>query len=303
MASPVIVFGPTGNVASVAAQTAQEQGAKVILAMRRPEKSIPGLDANIEEAGGYTRLQADLHDPLGVENTVRSSGAKRAFIYMAHGSKDNMKATLEALKNGGIEYVVFLGSFAVTDPVSQVDPDDTIAYRHAQVELNLEQVFGRGKYCAIRPGSFITNSLAWKGGMQEGRLRLFGLNFKMDCITPGDMGRVSGTILVKGSEEHAVYLYGPQLVSQSEVASTIAKALGKDLVIEGQTPEEATQAMLKAGMPSRIVRWIVQRRTDDKTDNVDRPFYEQGVNNVSQYSGRRATTLDEWAAANTHLFV
>ena len=37
----VIVFGPTGNIGSVAAVTAQEKGAKVYLAMRDPKKTIP----------------------------------------------------------------------------------------------------------------------------------------------------------------------------------------------------------------------------------------------------------------------
>jgi uncharacterized protein YbjT (DUF2867 family) len=39
----VIVFGPTGNIGSITAQTASKKGAKVYLAMRDPKKTIPGL--------------------------------------------------------------------------------------------------------------------------------------------------------------------------------------------------------------------------------------------------------------------
>jgi len=306
MADQVIVFGPTGNIARVAAATAHERGATVALAMRDPAKTIPGLSPEAESSGRYTRLQADLHHPDTVAAAVKQSGAKRAFIYVAHGSKDHMKATIQALRDSGITFVVFLGSFTVTDPASEMDASDPIAYVHAQVEVNLENIFGRGNYCAVRPGSFITNSLAWKKGIQTGQLKLFGLNFKMDCITPDDMGRVSGAILAASPDEeveHAVYLYGPQLVPQKTVAETIAKALEKNVAVEGQTPEEATQAMLKAGVPPKIVQWTVSRRTDDKTENVVRPEYEQGVANVQKWTGRPAMGFEEWVTGNQQLFV
>jgi len=306
MANPVIVFGPTGNIARVAATFARSRGATVTLAMRDPSKAIPGLSQSDESSGRYKRVQADLHQPDTVAAAVESSGAKRAFIYVAHGSKDHMKATIQALKDAGITFVVFLGSFTVTDPASKIDVSDPIAYVHSQVEVNLEIIFGRGHYCAIRPGSFITNSLAWKKGIQNGQLQLFGLNFKMDCITPDDMGRVSGAILAASPEqeiEHAVYLYGPQLVAQREVAETIAKVLEKDVKVEGQTPEEATQAMLKAGMPPRIVQWTVSRRTDDKAETVERPDYAKGVANIEKWTGQPAMGFAEWVTGNKELFV
>jgi NAD(P)-dependent dehydrogenase (short-subunit alcohol dehydrogenase family) len=138
LANPVIVFGPTGNIARVASTTAHERGATVYLAMRNPNKPIPGLSQDAESSGRYTRLQADLHQPDTVAAAVKASGAKRAFIYVAHGSKDHMNATLLALKDSGITFVVFLGSFTVTDPASEMDASDPIAYVHAQVEVNLE---------------------------------------------------------------------------------------------------------------------------------------------------------------------
>jgi hypothetical protein len=306
MANPVIVFGPTGNIARVASTTAHERGATVYLAMRNPNKPIPGLSQDAESSGRYTRLQADLHQPDTVATAVKASGAKRAFIYVAHGSKDHMNATLLALKDSGITFVVFLGSFTVTDPASEMDASDPIAYVHAQVEVNLENIFGRGSYCAIRPGSFITNSLGWKAGIQAGHLELFGLNFKMDCITPEDMGRVSGAILAASPDQpidHAVYLYGPQLVSQRDVVTTIARVLDKEVVVQGQTPEEATSAMIKAGIPPRIVQWTVGRRTDDNTAAVVRPEYEQGWRNVEKYTGKPAMGHEDWIKANQDLFV
>lgn len=301
MASPkVIVFGPTGNIASVASITAQSLGTQVFLAMRDPSKQIPGLTAEAEKAGNYSRVQADLTQPSTVSAAVKQSGATRAFIYAARGSPDHMRATITALKEAGVEYVVFLSSFTVTDPAANVPQEELIGFMHAQVEVNLEQIYGKGKYCAIRPGGFATNSMQWKQGIASGELKMHGMAFKMDCITPGDMGRVSGKVLVEGTEDHAVYLYGPQNIPCKEVATRIAKVLGKDLQIGEQTDEEAVEEMTNYGYPPPIVKYMVKARVGE---GLPRPFYQEGVENVRKYTGRSAMTLEEWVADNRQLFV
>jgi len=303
MMDRVIVFGPTGNVASIAASTARELGAKVYLAMRDPQKQIPGLSEQEERDGGYERLQADLTVPETVAAAAKESGAKRAFIYVAHGSKDHMRSTAQALKDGGIDFVVFLGSFTVDEP-RDVQPDDPIAYVHAQVEISLEEVFGRDNFVAIRPGGFITNSLRWKKGINAGHLQLYGPNFEIDCITPEDMGRVSGTILAQGTDEHVVYLYGPQLASHGQVAKAVAKALGNpDLVVEGLTPEEGARRMAGAGVPEPIIKWTIERHRSGNAEPVARPQHRQGIENVRKYTGRPAMALDDWVQYNKALFV
>ncbi|CAK4034460.1 Hypothetical predicted protein [Lecanosticta acicola] len=303
MASNVIVFGPTGNVASIAAITAREQGAKVFLAMRDPKKSISGLSEEAERQGEYQRIQADLTVPDTVSSAVHQSGAKRAFIYVAHGSEDHMRSTAVALKDAGIEFVVFLGSFTVEDP-HEVQQDDPIAYVHAQVEISLEEVFGRENFVAIRPGGFVTNSLRWKKGILAGHLQMYGTDFEIDCITPEDMGRVCGNILVRGSEKHAVYLYGPQMASHKEVAKSVARALGNpDLSVEELDPEEATKRMAGAGVPMSIIKWTIHRQGRDNKEPVPRPHHLEGIDNIRRYTGRPAMALDEWAQQNRALFV
>lgn len=46
-----IVFGPTGHVGSAAARTAQQGGAKVVLALRDTLRPIPGLTLEQEGRG------------------------------------------------------------------------------------------------------------------------------------------------------------------------------------------------------------------------------------------------------------
>lgn len=194
----VIVFGPTGNIASVAAQTAQQHGAKVWLAMRDTSKPIPGLSAEEEKNGNYERVRADLTKPETVAAVVQKANAKRAFFYLAFGTPDHMKGTISALKTSGIETPIFLSSYTIDRPLAEVTPTELIPFVHAQVEKTLDELYGQENYVAIRPGSFATNILRFKTGINVGEVRLFGPHFKFDCITPMDMGRVSGTILANG---------------------------------------------------------------------------------------------------------
>lgn len=164
----VIVFGPTGAVGSAAARTAHRLEASVTLAMRDTAKSIPGVPS--DNAPGYTRVHADLIDPSSVSTAVRESGATHAFIYMVHSSPDHMHGTIRALKDAGVSFVVFLSSFTVSGDLHAIRPEDIIDYLHAQVELNLESIFGREHFVALRPGSFASNELQYAPSFRKGRL-------------------------------------------------------------------------------------------------------------------------------------
>ena len=102
--STVIVFGPTGKVGSQVALHVALAGHKAVLAMRDPSKSIPLLES---DSNNYTRVKADLSDPASVSAAVKETEAKSAFVYVPPGTRDGLRATLEALKDAGIDFVVF----------------------------------------------------------------------------------------------------------------------------------------------------------------------------------------------------
>lgn len=303
--SKVIVFGPTGSVASIAAITAQEHGSNVVLAMRDPTKSIPGLTQAQEKAGGFQRVKADLTDPESVAAAVKSTGATRAFIYRVHGKTDQMKSALEAMKSAGIEFVLFLSSYTISGDLSSVPPSEVIPFVHAEIEIILDEVFGDDHYVALRPGGFATNLLRFKQGILDGEVRLYGPEFKFDCITPGDMGRVSGTILAQGprNNQKKVYLYGPQILTQRAALDIIGDVLGKGIKVSALTPQEATDQFLGAGIPKPLVDYMVSKLGDSaENDNSDRAHYDVGLSNVELYTGRPATAFADWVKENKTLF-
>lgn len=295
--STVIVFGPTGSVGSFVARTAQQLGAKVFLAMRDTTKAIPGLTPDAEKAGEFERVQADLTQPDTVTAAVQSSGAKRAFIYRANGMPDHMRSTLNALKSAGINFVVFLSSYTIAGDPRDVKPDDMIPFIHAQIEINLDEVFGADHYVAIRPGGFATNLLRFKDGIASGEMKMFGPMFKMDFVTPIDMGQVSGTVLVQGpkNNQQKVYVYGPQIRPQKEGVQVIANAMGKEIKFLPVTPDEAIEQFMASGVPKPVALYMVDKLGNSNTEDAERAHYSTGVENVQLYLGRPATTLEAWA--------
>ncbi|KAH7321958.1 putative NAD(P)H azoreductase [Rhexocercosporidium sp. MPI-PUGE-AT-0058] len=275
----VIVFGPTGNNGSVAAQIAHQNGAKVWLAMRDPSKAIPGLTPDAEKAGNYSRVQADLSKPDTVAAAVKTSGATRAFIYVAQGTKDYMKGTAEALKAAGIEFVVLLSSYTIGHtPQADVQPSESIPYAHARLEVTLDEV------TMYTPG------------------------FKIDCITPVDIGGVIGTILAEGlprDGQRKIFLYGPQILSQKQGLEIIGEVLGKEIKVTGIDPEEALAQYLAKGAPRPMAEYLIRELGDTDPELEDGSWlanYKEGIENVKKYTGKPATGLRVWVEANAELF-
>ncbi|KAK8112896.1 hypothetical protein PG984_013422 [Apiospora sp. TS-2023a] len=311
MASPVIVFGPTGQVGSAVARVAGERGAEVWLAMRTTSKSIPDLTKEEEKKGNFHRVQADLQDPATVAQAVTTSGAKRAFIYLVHGAEDHLQGAITAMKQAGIEFVVFLSSFTilVDRALRDIPSSDLLAYMHGQIEANLEDAFGPGGYVAVRPGCFMTNLLSEKAGIAANRVKLYGGTFEQDNIHPSDIGRAIGNILVSGprhGHKNVVYLYGPEVLSLHQAVARIGKALGKDdLSITPIGPTEGYDNYIKLGMPPPYAKFMVDCLSTagpDKGNGERFPNYEEGVRNVELYAGKPATTLEEWVKDNRGLF-
>lgn len=307
----VIVFGATGAVGSNAALTAHQLGAKVVLASRDPTKPIPGLTAAQEQAGGFERVQADLTQPETVRAAAAQTGAQAAFIYFAHGGTDHQRGAIEALKAAGVEFVVFLSSLTVKGDARAVGPELFIPFAHAQVEIGLEEVFGKRGYAAVRPGYFASNLERYKNVIAASNVvRIPSPNAKFDFITSEDMGRVSGTLLVKGREALAdgkndVSLAGPQLITQAEAITLLGKVIGRDLNVEGlETEEEAIKFVTEnLHVPEFVARQMVKGYHEAE---IGTPLYEgihrEAAANVERYGGKRATTIQEWLEAHGSVF-
>jgi uncharacterized protein YbjT (DUF2867 family) len=313
--SNTIIFGPTGHVGSAAARAAQQHGAKVYLAMRNPEKRIPRLSIEQEQVAGFERIQADLTKPDTIRAAVTKTGAKHAFIYVAFSTANSMRSSIEALKSAGIEFVVLLSSSAVQsesiDDLKRIPQSNFVAYVHAQVEINLTEIFGHRGFVAVRPGYFASNSMQWKTMIGAGEVKILYPDVKFDWISPEDIGRVCGALAAGGlqaaREQNAISLYGPELISLRNAVAIMGRVFGKNIKVTELDEQGGLEAMKASGIPEPVAKHLVKvlRRKMGLEESDELSFdqvYEEARDNVFQYSGNMPMRFEQWTAENKHEF-
>lgn len=297
----VVVFGATGSVASAAARTANDQGAKVLLASRNLDKPIPGLSITEQRQTGYQRVKADLTNPETVRSVVTNAQATKAFIYTVSGTTDHMRASLETMKAAGIEYVVNLSSFSVQADLDDISQENHIAYDHARVEANLAEIFGDSGYTAIRPAFFASNIGWWMASASEGEVRMAYPEAEFDFIAPEDIGRVCGTLLAQEGKatgkKNPLFLVGPEQLSLGNAVKLLGRKVGQELAIIEASEEEGVQILVtKAGLPEATARSVVQFSQDQSRGHrfIDFIKCSEYVHNVQRITGVPPTRFQDW---------
>ncbi|KAJ6186527.1 hypothetical protein N7519_007828 [Penicillium mononematosum] len=309
----VIVFGPTGAVGSATARAAHHHGAKVTLAMRDTTKPIQGLSPSQEATDGYERVYADLSLPDTIRSAVLQTGAKHAFIYMVFDSSDHMRASLEALKDAGIESVVLLSSISVHGDLHAVPSNDLIGFAHAQVEINLLEIFGKEGFTAVRPAFFASNSFWWAHQIAtEAEVKTAFPDVRLDFISPEDIGAVCGAFLAgaalpaEGDQgQNIAYLVGPELLSVAEAIETIGRVLGKNVRVTTVTDEENLEIMVtKSGIPRPLAKHLIAQfaQTRDGAGSIGSGAFHQHCANIERYLGRPPTRFEQWVEQNKENF-
>lgn len=300
----VIIFGPTGSVGSQTALEASKRGAHVYLAMRYPEKPIPLLDG-VE--GTFTRIKADLSEPTSCANAVKESGAKAAYIYLVH-TQDGMKSTLSAMKDAGLEYVVFLSSFSILaeQDIRKMNPRDSVSFAHAMTEVSLEDIGLKNGFVALRAGNFASNNEK----MQLDRTttpwtaHLLFPESVGDGIAPVDMGRVGGSVLVNPPEGTGagkrIYLLGPEMIRYDEQWNIIKRVSGKDInvIVHEDDPNGFKDFLISRGLPPPMAADIVDQQIEGRSDTLKWfQHYDKEKDNVKKYSGYEPTSYEEYVAS------
>lgn len=304
--SNVIIFGPTGDVGSHAALEASARGAKVWLAMRNTSKAIPGLTSDIESAGAFERIQADLTDPASITAAVKRSGAKAAYIYLVHGP-GGLSPSLAAMKDAGVEYVVFLSSFSVpygadAAGIRSIPAERFISKAHADVEIALEDL--GLPHAALRPAYFASNPFKTllDKSKQPFEADIRNGDYLVDCIATDDIGRVGGALLVErptakedANGKSVFYLCGPKLMSQDRMLEVIQEVAGVEIKVNHLDQDEWTKRAVAKGMPPPVAAYLAKAYEVGFTDDqYNQEMYTQAVKNVEEVTGRKPLSFEEF---------
>nr|GAT59531.1 predicted protein [Mycena chlorophos] len=292
--SNVIVFGPTGLIGGLVALEAEKRGAKVWLAMRDTSKPIDHLPADVERNGNFARVQADLTDSTSVGNAIAQSGAKAAYLYLIFGATDFSRGALKALRDGGVENIVFLSSFGVRTEgaaLRAIPPSEVIPYRYAQIEIGVEEL-GFPYFTALKPGSFASNYLKnyLDTSVTPPKAQIVFEDSYADSIAPEDIAGVGAAVLVSppAPGKTIAYLCGPEPRTAKDAWALIKKVTGRnEIETTPITPDAFLQRYVAKGSPEVVPKFLLQwlEAAQDKS-MFSGPEYEAGVANVRKYLGR-----------------
>ena len=101
-----------------------------------------------------------------------------------------------------------------------------------------------------------------------------------------------------------MYLLGPQSVSLRDGVGIIARAVGKEVNIVQVGKEEGVEVFVEAGVPRPVASYLIGAFDKMKSaphNGADEQNAEARAN-VQRYTGKPATTLEEWAEENKHEF-
>lgn len=302
----VLVFGPTGTVGGITAFQAQKRGAHVWLAMRDPSKTINEIPPEVEKSGNFTRIQADLSDPASVAKAAQESGAKAAYIYLIFGTPDSMRGSLQAMREAGVESVVFLSSYLVQPDAGlrSIPKEEFIAFAHAQVEIAAEEV-GFPYFTALRPAQFASNhfKMSLDRTSKPPKTTHISADTVDDNIAPEDIGEVSAAVLTERPRagNDVIYLCGPELRTAAQSWELIKKVTGRnDIDSTPLSKERFLQARAAQRVPPALATYLakLQEQSTDRNEFFPESLYGPAVENIKKYTGREATKFGDYIEAH-----
>lgn len=316
MSSPhftnVLVFGATGEVGSAVALEAHALGARVSIALRDPSKHNDWISPEQERAADFQRVKADLTDTEAVERAVKETGAQAAFIY-AVSSMDMLRGAIIALRDAGIQYIVFLSTSQVRiagtieGDIHSIGRDYFVPWQHAQIEITLEDL--NMPHAAIRAGFFASNPLRLylDQSSEPKSVDLLAPDMPHDPIDPADIGRAAAAVLVnpqlyrsdyQGSPtKDVVYLSGPALLSQTEqweIVNLELAAAGKNRVeVNHITVEQYLENLAKLHVPDMIAKSLAKSMSETRAMYAAED-YDKQRDNLELLTGQKPVFFENF---------
>jgi (4-alkanoyl-5-oxo-2,5-dihydrofuran-3-yl)methyl phosphate reductase len=275
----ILVTGATGNVGKALVGLLAGAGSEVRATSRRPTRFPEGVDV----------VSADLGQPSTLDRACE--GVARIFLMgpisdLARYAENVCRCATRA----GADHVVLLSSLIV-----ELGADDELSCAHRAAE---RAVIGSGlAWTVLRPGEFMSNALAWAGAIRDGRrIRRFTGDFPAAPIDPDDIAAVAGVVL--GADAHIGMEYpltGPERITPRQQVETLADLLGRSLLFEDVSEDEALAEFMKTRDRTRAVSLLSSLRRPDVPWAEPRPT-------VEQITGRKPSTFQCWAGRRLAAF-
>jgi uncharacterized protein YbjT (DUF2867 family) len=248
----ITVFGASGNTGGAAAAFLLEQKKKVRVVARQRDKLASLIKAGAEAAIG------DMENGIFVQQALQ--GAEAAYVLIPPNLKTGdfrayqrrVVHTLgDAIEESGVSHVVLLSSLGAqhttgTGPIVGVHEFE----ERLSAIAKLNALF-------VRAGIFMQNVLMGLASIRANGT--YGSPMPADAAVPmvaaSDIGTYAGIRLARldFSGKSAVHVIGPQPVSQTEVAETLSKVIGKPVRYAQVSLDDVEKNLRQGGLSPSVV--------------------------------------------------
>jgi len=244
---------------------------------RNPDHA--NLPAGVEVVSGDLTLPATLDRALDGMDAV-------FLVWVAPGTA--APAALERITKHVRRIVYLSAPHRTAHPFFQ--QPNPVATLHAGIERRIEA--SGVEWTFLRPGMFSSDTLLWWAATIRGgnSVRWPYAEAPTAPIHPGDIGEVGARALCEpghGGKEYV--LTGPQSMTQAEQLKIIGEVIGRPLVSEEISPDEARQELLKL-MPRPAITMLLNAWAAALGQLA---FM---TSTVAEVTGKPARTFRDWAA-------
>lgn len=271
----ILVTGATGTVGRELVQELLKRQANFRVAARETAKVTEILGPAINS------VPLDFDDEASLRRAFES--ADKLFLLTPHTphAGEQARRAIDVACEVGVKHIVRQSvSGADTHPAYQIGR----AHRETELYLLASGVAGT----VLRPAYFMSNFLAMKDTIRDGKLYMPLGNVPIATMAPRDIAAVAAvTLTEEGYENQSFDLTGPENVTGTQIAEAFSHALGRAVEYVPISDDDFRKAMAGAS------EWLVE-------SYVNLFQYMRGGpppvnNNVEKITGRGAQDIRAWA--------
>jgi uncharacterized protein YbjT (DUF2867 family) len=285
----LLVTGATGNIGRELVRELAARGAAIRVLVRDSARTAALPPEHVEHAD---LVVGDLDVPETLPRAF--AGVDKVFLLTPGMGADHAAHAVAAARAAGVSHIVHVSSVNVLG-----DPMPAMGRRHHERE---EIIRASGlPVTFLRPGDFMSNTLAWAATIREGSYVLDPVGpGRVASIDPADIAAVAALVLTgDGPGEEAYVLTGDEPLTVAEQVQIIAQTIGRDIEVRAATTaEEAARSRYPDGAPRELIDAVaevfVRMRADTTGFRTD---------TVRRLLGRRPRTFADWCARHAAAFL
>lgn len=278
----VLVIGATGTIGTELVTQLAEGDEKVRILTRDPKKATKFGD-KIEVAIG------NLDDTKSLIPALKS--VEQFFLITTSTQQD--KNVLVAAKKAGAKHIV-----KISTQEAGWTPVEGHGHWHKERE---ELIRASGlTWTILRPSMFMNFALSWSESVrQDGVIRSAGGIGKLGAIDPWDVAAVAKAALtMRGHENVAYELTGPELLSFGDMAAVITKVIGKPVRHVEISETAQGEVFAKMGAPKYTVDGLMETYSLVRAGRF--AYLTQDVEKVT---GRTPRSFETWVRQHIVAFL